>query len=102
MIHVWGCPAYVLDPVLQAGKKLPKWKPCSQRGVFVGYSPRHASTIGMILNLTMKSISPQYHVVYDAYFTTTYADGNVIPEEWNDLLCWSHEWVLYDYAEGQS
>ena len=25
--HVWGCPAYVLDPHLQDGKKLLKWKP---------------------------------------------------------------------------
>ena len=25
----WGCPAHVLDPTLQDGKKLPKWKPRS-------------------------------------------------------------------------
>jgi hypothetical protein len=25
--HVWGCPAYVLDPKLQDGSKIPKWKP---------------------------------------------------------------------------
>ena len=24
-LHVWGCPAYVLDPKLQDGHKLPKW-----------------------------------------------------------------------------
>ena len=81
MIHVWGYLAYVLDPVLQDGKKLPKWKPHSQRGVFVGYSPQHASTIGMILNLTTKLISPQYTVAHDDYFATMHADGNVIPEE---------------------
>ena len=28
-LHVWGCPTYVLDPKLQDGKKLPKWKPRS-------------------------------------------------------------------------
>ena len=50
-LHVWGCPAYVLDPVLQDGKKLPKWKPRARRGVFLGKSDRHASTIGNILNL---------------------------------------------------
>mgnify|MGYP000400032102 CR=1 FL=1 len=25
--HVWGCPTYVLDPMLQDGKKIPKWQP---------------------------------------------------------------------------
>ena len=25
--RAWGCPAYVLDPKLQDGKKIPKWKP---------------------------------------------------------------------------
>ncbi len=24
-LHVWGCPAYVLEPKLQNGQKLPKW-----------------------------------------------------------------------------
>jgi hypothetical protein len=26
-LHVWGCPAYVLEPKLQDGKKIPKWNP---------------------------------------------------------------------------
>ena len=29
---VWGCPAYVLDPKLQDGKKLPKWEPQTRQG----------------------------------------------------------------------
>jgi len=48
----WGCPAYVLDPRLQDGKKIPKWDPRARRGQFVGISPRHASNIGMIRNLS--------------------------------------------------
>ena len=97
-LHVWGCPAYVLDPVLQDGKKLPKWKPRARRGVFVGKSERHASSIGNILNLVTKSISPQFHVVYDDYFTTTYADGSMEPDEWKDLLSHSRDWALEDEA----
>jgi hypothetical protein len=23
-VHIWGCPVYVLDPMLQDGKKIPK------------------------------------------------------------------------------
>jgi hypothetical protein len=25
-LHTWGCPVYVLDPTLPAGKKLPRWE----------------------------------------------------------------------------
>ena len=28
--HPWGCPIYVLDPTLQDGQKIPKWKPRSR------------------------------------------------------------------------
>jgi hypothetical protein len=28
--HVWGCPVYVLDTKMQAGKKLPIWEPRSK------------------------------------------------------------------------
>jgi hypothetical protein len=69
-LHVWGCPVYVLDPKLQDGKKIPKWEPRSRRGKFLGVSPSHSSTIGLILNLRTGYVSPQYHVVYDDEFTT--------------------------------
>ncbi|MGH7974178.1 MAG: hypothetical protein ACREBR_01535, partial [bacterium] len=77
--HVWRCPAYVLDRSLQDGKKIPKWRPRSRRGMFVGISPEHASTIGEILNLTTGSISSQYHVVYDDWFSTVYSPDDVEP-----------------------
>ena len=47
--HIWGAPVYVLDPVLQAGKKLPRWQPRSRRGMFVGFSPTHSSDVPLIL-----------------------------------------------------
>ena len=36
----------------------------------MGYSEEHASSVGLILNLKTKRISPQFHVIYDDYFTT--------------------------------
>ena len=36
-VRVFGCPAYVLDPKLQDGKKQPCWEPKSRRGQFLGY-----------------------------------------------------------------
>ena len=69
-MHVFGYPVYILDPVLQAGKKLPRWQPRSRRGAFVGFSPRHSSDVPLILNLQTGIISPQDHVVFDDTFTT--------------------------------
>jgi hypothetical protein len=68
--HVWGYPVYVLDPKLQDGKKLPKWSARCRRGRYLGPSPDHSSTIGRILNLVTGSVSPQFHCVYDDWYTT--------------------------------
>ena len=68
--HVWGAPVYVLDPALQNGSKLPKFKARSRQGQFLGYSSEHSSSVGLILNRQTGRISPQFHVVYDDYFQT--------------------------------
>jgi hypothetical protein len=68
--HVWGCPVYVLDPKMQAGKKLPKWEPRSKRGIFMGISIQHSSEVPMVLNLTTGSITAQFHAVLDDLFST--------------------------------
>ena len=98
--HVWGCPVYVLDPHLQDGKKLPKWKPRARRGCFVGNSLQHASAIGKILNLTTLTISPQYHIVYDDWFSTIYNEEHEILANWGDLLIHNQVWVLPDDVIG--
>ena len=81
-MHVWGCPVYILDPVLQDGKKLPKWRARSCRGIFLGHSSHYATTIGNILNLKTQHISPQFHVIYDDWFMTMYSTGDVDIEQW--------------------
>ena len=48
--HPFGVPAYVLNPRLQDGAKIPKFDPRSNQGIYVGPSPLHASTVGLILN----------------------------------------------------
>jgi len=57
------CSAYVLDPEIHDGKKIPKW-------IILEMSKQHASTIGLICNLTTGSVNLQYHAVYDELFTT--------------------------------
>ena len=48
-LYTWGCPVYVLDPTLQAGKKLPRCEPRSRCGVFVWLSMIHTSEVPLIL-----------------------------------------------------
>ena len=73
--HVWGCPAYVLEPKLQNGQKLPKWNRRSRLGQFLGYSDEHSSLVANIRHLKTGYISPQYHVVFDDLFQTVFAAG---------------------------
>ncbi len=69
-IHIWGCPMYILEPALQYGRKIPKWNPQSQRVQFLGFSLDHPSTIRLIHNIVTGYVSPQFHVVYDDFFTS--------------------------------
>ena len=85
--HPWGCPVYVLDPRLQDGFKVPRWEPRSRRGIYMGVSPLHASTVGLILNPNTNRTSPQFHCVYDDYFETVHSnDNNTVPPNWEDLV----------------
>ena len=81
-LHVWGCPVFVLHPSLQSGKKLPKWKPRAKLGQYLGVAPNFASTVGNILNVDSGFVSPQYHVVHDAFFQTVSA---LQANDWNSL-----------------
>ena len=93
-LHVWGCPVYVLDPKLQDGKKLPKWKARTRRGQYLGYSPEHSSHIGRILNLRTGYVSEQFHVVYDDHFSSVPnldssgfgEEHRITEQEWEELL----------------
>jgi len=69
-LHVWGAPAFVLNPKLQDGKKIPKWEPRSRQGLHLGWSPLHSSTVPLVLNLSTGHVSPQFHVVFDDWFST--------------------------------
>jgi hypothetical protein len=69
-LHVWGCPVYVLDPKLQQGQKLPRWKPRSRQGIFIGLITQHASEALLVLNCKTGSITTQFHVVFDDLFST--------------------------------
>ena len=87
--QAWGCPAFVLDPTLQDGHKLPKFKKRSRCGVYLGHSPTHSRSIGCILNPETGHISPQCHVVCDELFSTVWGTMLETPfdeREWNEIL----------------
>jgi hypothetical protein len=86
LLHPWGCPVYVLDPKLRDDGKLPKWDPRSRRGQYIGASPYHSSSVGLVRNLQTGSITPQYHLVYDNFFETVHNAPGDEPTEWPDLV----------------
>jgi transposase InsO family protein len=69
--HHFGCPVYVLSKEIQDGKKARKWKDRTRVGINLGYSPRHAHSVSLILNLETGLVSPQFHCSYDDLFETT-------------------------------
>jgi len=97
-LQPWGCPLHVLDPTLQDGKKLPKWKPRARRGQFMGWSPLHASSVALVRHLTTGYLSPQYHVVFDPWFETVLSNDDVNPPEaWPVILSnYEHQNYLED------
>jgi hypothetical protein len=90
--HSFGCPIFVLEPSLQQGHKIPRWKPLSRLGVYLGLSPDHASSIPLVLSTTTGLVSPQFHVVFDDNFSTTSClKDNNPPSNWSTLLTTSCE-----------
>jgi uncharacterized protein (UPF0264 family) len=62
--RVWGCPVYVLDPKIQDGKKLPKWKARSRVGMYVGSSQEHSSTVGVVYSISEQEPSHPSIMLY--------------------------------------
>jgi len=68
-LHTFGCPAFVLNKVLQNDtSKLSKLSNRSKMGVYLGPSPNHASSVHMILSLQTGHVSPQFHAYFDDMF----------------------------------
>ena len=68
--HAFGCPTYVLDNALQSGQGSPKWKQCSNLGVYLGPSLSHARSVALVLNPRTGHVSPQFHVKFDDFVET--------------------------------
>jgi len=103
--HVWGCPAYVLDPKLQNDQKIPKWNRRSRLGQFLGFSSQHSSLVANIRHLKTGHVSPQYHVVFDDLFSTVFSLGEndaIIDAVCNELFDHNRDWyATEEYEDGK-
>ena len=79
-LYAWGCPVYVLEKTIGDGRKLPRWKPRSTRCVNMGLSSKHASTVPIILNPSTGYITPQFHIVFDDWFSTIASTVATLPD----------------------
>ena len=88
-LHVWGCPVYVLYQSLADGKQIPHWMPQSQRMVSMRHSPKHASTVPLVLNPTTGAFSAQFNI-FDDWFSTVAAGSDQLPDfnspEWSNMF----------------
>ena len=66
---------YVLDPVLQNNKKIPKWNQRAQMGQFCDFFRVYSSNVILARNLHTGHVSPRYHVVFDDMFKTVFNEG---------------------------
>jgi hypothetical protein len=85
--HSFGCPIFVLEPSLRQNHKIPRWKPRSRVGVYLGHSPMHASSVPLVYSTTTGLVSPQFHVIFNDKFSTVKClHTNQLPQNWSDLF----------------
>ena len=79
--HPFGCPTYVLNNSLAAGKSIPKWHKRARLGVYLGRSPNHSQSVALVLNLATGLVSPQFHLKFDDLFETVKGE-RTFPNNW--------------------
>jgi transposase InsO family protein len=86
--HHFGCPVYVLDKSMQDGEKARKWIDRTRIGINLGPSPKHASSVTLILSLQTGLVSPQFHCSYDDLFeSTTGTQARAMPKSHWQYKC---------------
>jgi hypothetical protein len=92
--RVFGCPAFVLNKVNQDNPSAAKtWASRCWQGVYVGFSPMHASTVALIFNPSTKHVTPQFHVSYDEDFSTVaFTDPSALESRLETLVNSKSTW----------
>ena len=88
--HVFGAPVFVLQKRLADGKSIGRWQPRSTRCMCLGFSDKHATTVPLILNLSTGSITPQFNITVDNWFSTAATSDEDLPafnaDEWASMF----------------
>ena len=57
---------------------------------YMGLSPKHASSVPLVLNPTPSSLTAQFHAVFDDWFATVSASAEKLPDlnsdEWAKMF----------------
>ena len=72
-LSMFGCPTYILDNKLQGKLSIPKWFSHTRLGVYLGPSPNHSRSVGLVLNPRTGQVLLQFHVKHDEFFKTVLA-----------------------------
>jgi hypothetical protein len=83
-VHTFGCPVFPLQNTLASGNQPPRWSPCVRLGLNLGPSPMHARNVYLVLNLTTRCVSPQYHCCFNDFFKITCHNGPAV----SGTICW--------------
>ena len=77
-----------MDATFQVNvSRLPKRKPCSRAGIYIGNSPFNSGSVALVINPSTGHASSQFHVVFDDEFSTvSFKRYGTIPPNWTDLM----------------
>jgi hypothetical protein len=75
--HAFSCPAYRLNRGLQGRHSQPKWEQQAELVVYLGGSPKHTSSITLVLDLTTAHVSPQFHLKFDTFSRQSLSRGRM-------------------------
>ena len=77
--HAFGCPVYTLDSRLAGGNSISHWDARCRVGLNLGFSPRHARTVSLVLNIHTSTVSPQFHIKHDDFFESVSVGAGNMP-----------------------
>ena len=85
-----GVLSMYLTLFFKMAKRCQKYKTCLHLGLYLGYLPKHFSTVSRILNTKLSHIRAQYHIVCDDNFSTVTSletdSQNFSPTQWYCLV----------------
>ena len=71
-------------------------------GNFVGFSPCHSSLVPLVLNTRTGKILPQFHVVFNDWFTSVALVGGdeaFDPSQWQELFTILRYQYMFDLTD---